>query len=199
MAQPIEFYFDFSSPYGYFAAHGIDALAARHGRETVWRPFLLGAVFKLTGSGPLVDLPMKGDYARRDLPRTARMAGVPFTLPDPFPFLALAPSRAFYWLEARDPAAAKDLALACYQAAFGEGRNLSEAETVLDVAEARGHDRADLAEAIADPAVKARLKEETDTAIHRGVFGSPFVIVDDEPFWGHDRLAMLDWWLGGGR
>lgn len=196
MAQPIEFYFDFSSPYGYFAAHRIDTLAARYGRETVWKPFLLGAVFKATGGAPLVDIPMKGDYARIDLPRTGRMLGLPFTLPSPFPFLALASSRAFYHVAESDPASAKQLALALYDAAFGEGRDIGQADTVLDIAAALGHDRNVLAAAIADPAVKERLKQETDAAIRKGVFGSPFVIVDGEPFWGHDRLAMVEWRLG---
>ncbi|HKA43994.1 MAG TPA: DsbA family protein, partial [Burkholderiales bacterium] len=42
---PIDFYFDFSSPYGYFASNKIDELAAKHGRTVIWRPILLGAVF----------------------------------------------------------------------------------------------------------------------------------------------------------
>ena len=85
MPNPIEFYFDFSSPYGYIAATSISALAARHGRGVEWKPMLLGAVFKVTGSGPLPSLPLKGDYALRDMPRTARFHGVPFKMPEPFP------------------------------------------------------------------------------------------------------------------
>ena len=68
MAAPIDFYFDFSSPYGYVASHKIDALAAKHGREAAWRPFLLGVAFKATGQQPLPSIPIKGDYAKTRLP-----------------------------------------------------------------------------------------------------------------------------------
>ena len=62
MAQPIDFYFDFSSPYGYFAANKIDGIASRHAREVTWRPILLGAVFKSSGQQPLTTIPLIGDY-----------------------------------------------------------------------------------------------------------------------------------------
>ncbi|MBM3483051.1 MAG: 2-hydroxychromene-2-carboxylate isomerase, partial [Alphaproteobacteria bacterium] len=71
--SPIDFYFDFSSPFGYLASERIDDIAGRHGRTTVWRPFLLGAVFKIVGTAPLLDYPMKGDYSRRDMVRSARL------------------------------------------------------------------------------------------------------------------------------
>ena len=62
MPQPIEFFFDFSSPYGYIASRLIDDLGAKHGREVIWKPILLGAIFKLTGMAPLTTIPLKGDY-----------------------------------------------------------------------------------------------------------------------------------------
>ena len=72
MAAAIEFYFDFSSPYGYLAAQRIDEMVEEYGREVDWKPFLLGALFEITGARPLPDVPMKGDYARHDLARNAR-------------------------------------------------------------------------------------------------------------------------------
>ena len=85
MANPIDFYFDFSSPYGYFASAKIDELAAKHGRTVTWRPILLGAVFKITGGQPLPTIPLKGSYAAHDLARSARLFKVPFKLPTKFP------------------------------------------------------------------------------------------------------------------
>ena len=79
---PIDFYFDFSSPYGYLAAHKIDEMAGLYDREVDWKPVLLGVIFKTTGAQPLLDIPIKGVYARRDMERTARMMGLPFTLPE---------------------------------------------------------------------------------------------------------------------
>jgi hypothetical protein len=88
MPQAVEFYFDFSSPYGYFAAAKIDALAARHGRSTIWRPILLGAVFKITGQQPLTTIPLKGSYAVHDLKRSARWFELPFRMPSQSRFQA---------------------------------------------------------------------------------------------------------------
>ena len=92
MPAPIDFYFDFSSPYGYFASTQIDALAAKHKRDVTWRPFLLGAVFKLSGGKPLTELPLKGDYFKHDFARSAAFYGVPLKLPPGFPFAPIAPA-----------------------------------------------------------------------------------------------------------
>jgi len=198
MPDPIDFYFDFSSPYGYLAAKRIEAIAARHGRSVTWRPHLIGAVFPTTGSKPLLDIPLKGDYARRDLPRTARHLGIPFQLPKPFPFMSVAAARAFYWLSDRDSAKAKELAMALYDRAFGAGEEISSAEAVIAVASGVGIDADELRDALNDPAVKERLKAEVNAAIGRGVFGSPYIVIDGEPFWGHDKLAEVDRWLETG-
>ena len=198
MVAPIDFYFDFSSPYGYLAAQRIDDIAARHGREAAWRPYLLGAVFKTTGSQPLLQIPMKGEYAERDMRRCARLFGIPFTWPPTFPFASVAACRAYYRLSDRDPAQAKDLAKALYRAAFAEGRDISSAEAVGEVAAELGIDRDTLLAALQAPEVKERLKQEVDAAIARGVFGSPFIFVDGEPFWGHDRLEHVERWLETG-
>ncbi|MFQ6017366.1 MAG: 2-hydroxychromene-2-carboxylate isomerase [Kiloniellaceae bacterium] len=198
MAGPIEFYFDFSSPYGYLAAHRIGDIAAQHGRAVAWKPFLLGVVFKTTGQRPVVEVPMKGDYAVHDLARSARLLDVPFTLPEPFPFMSVAACRASYWLMDQDAGAAEELIMALYHAAFGAGRDISGAPTVAEVAAGLGHDEDQVLAALGDPAVKARLKTEVGAAIEKGVFGSPFMIVDGEPFWGHDRLDEVGIWLETG-
>ena len=190
MSQPIDFYFDFSSPYGYLASTQIDALAQRHGREVGWRPFLLGAAFKVTGQKPLVEQPLRGAYHERDFARSARLLGVPFVLPEKFPFFALAASRAFYWLGGEKRRA---LARAVYHAAFAEGRDVTPSAVVAELATAQGI--TGLPEGIELPETKAKLRDATEQAIARGVFGSPFFIVDGEPFWGHDRLAQLETWL----
>lgn len=198
MANPIVFHFDFSSTYGYIASHKIDAIAARHGREVIWKPFLLGATFKVTGLPPLPTVPMKGEYSSRDVLRSARFHGVPFRLPTVFPISSQAPARAFYWLTDRDPQAARRLAAALYRAYFVDDVNISNPSDTVAVAASLGHDAAVVAAALEDPAVKARLKEETEAAIARGVFGSPFIFVDDEPFWGVDRLDQVERWLETG-
>ena len=198
MTNAIDFYFDFSSPYGYFAAMKIDDIAAKYARAVVWRPILLGAIFKITGQQPLPTIPLKGSYAKHDLARSARLFSVPFKLPSKFPVASQAPSRAFYWVGDRDPVLARRLAQALYRAYFAEDRDISSPEVTANVAAKLGINRDELAQALNDPAVKERLKSEIDAAIERGVFGSPYIIVDGEPFWGSDRLEQVERWLETG-
>ena len=198
MANPIDFYFDFSSPYGYFASTKIDALAAKYGRTVVWRPILLGAAFKITGGQPLPTIPLKGSYAAHDLARGARWFKVPFKPPSKFPISSIAPARAFYWVSDKDPALAKKLAQALYHAYFAEDRDISNPEVTGNVAAKLGVNKEELAQALNDPAVKERLRTEVGAAIERGVFGSPYIVVDGEPFWGSDRLDQVEKWLETG-
>lgn len=195
---PMDFYFEFASPYGYLASTQIDAIAARHGRTALWHPIMLGAAFKETGAKPLTQTPLKGPYLLHDVPRFARLLGVPLTLPPVMPMNSLAASRACLSVEEKDPALAKRLAQALLHAHWGEGRDVSAPEAVAQVATGLGIDRDALLSAIADQRIKDRLKEQTQAAIERGVFGSPFIFVDDEPFWGADRLDDIDRWLSTG-
>jgi len=198
MASAIDFHFDFSSPYGYLASTRIEAIAAKHGRTVHWHPVLLGAVFKVTGGAPLVTFPLKGDYSARDMQRFARLLEVPFRMPSKFPIATHMPARATLWVRQTDAARAKSLASALYRAYFAEDRDISSAEVTADVAAACGLDRAQTLAAMNDAAVKDLLKAEVDAAIAAGVFGSPYFIVDGEPFWGCDRLDHLDRWLATG-
>ena len=198
MSGGLYFYFDFSSPYGYLAAERIDAIAAKHRRTATWRPFLLGAVFQAIGGSPLVDQPMKGPYSRHDMLRSARLHGIAFNVPDPFPVNSIAACRAFYWLAASDAGTAHDLALALYRGYFVDNRDLSRPETVVGAAQALGVDGDALVAALQDQAVKDRLRAANDAALERGVFGSPTVFVEGEMFWGHDRLEQIDRWLETG-
>ena len=198
MTDAIDFYFDFSSPYGYLAAERIDAIAAKHRRGVAWRPFLLGAVFQAIGGSPLVDQPMKGPYSRHDMLRSARLHGIAFNVPDPFPVNSIAACRAFYWLADGDAGTAHALARSLYRGYFVDNRDLSRPETVIEAAQALGVDGDALAAALQDQAVKDRLRGENDAALARGVFGSPTVFVGDEMFWGNDRLEQIDRWLETG-
>ncbi len=194
----IDFYFDFSSPYGYLASTRINALAARHQRHVTWRPVLLGPMFKAAGTAPLVSVPLKGPYSVRDFLRTARLLKIPYTQPATFPIGTQNAARAFYWLSDRDETSAQRFAQACYATYFAQGIDISSADKIADIAAALGEDRASILAAVADPVVKERLKNEVDVALTKGIFGSPFIIVDGEPFWGNDRLEQVEAWLATG-
>ena len=199
MAAPLDFYFDFSSPYGYFASAKIDDLAGRYGRTVNWRPLLLGAVFKINNQQPLPNIPLKGSYAKHDMLRSARWFELPFRIPSRFPIGTIAPCRAYYWVQDQDVALAKKFARALYHAYFAEDRDISNPEVTANVAAKLGIDKAALAAALNDAAVKERTRNEVDAAIERGVFGSPYIVIDGEPFWGADRMDQMERWLARGK
>ena len=196
---PIDFYFDFSSPYGYLMAERIDALAARFGRTVTWHPVLLGVIFQATGSRPPADgTSSKAGYMLRDFHRSARHMGIPYNPPSRFPLPTQNAARAYYWLAGQDELLAKQFAQAVYQAFFVNDRDISSPDTVLAIAAEFGVDREALAAALQSPEIKARLKDEVDGALKAGVFGSPHVIIDGEAFFGADRLPHIEHWLQSG-
>ena len=196
--QAIDFYFDFSSPYSYIASEWIEALAARHGRTVNWKAILLGVTFQAAELKSPVSHPIKREYSLHDFDRSARFAGVPFTLPDPFPIATQNAARLFWWLKDTRPASAPAWARHCLRAYFTRKVDLSDAEALKRLAAEFGIDAAE-AEAIwTAPAWKARLRQACDEAIAHGVFGAPFFVVDGEPFWGNDRRVQIERWLASG-
>jgi 2-hydroxychromene-2-carboxylate isomerase len=198
MTLPIDFFFEFASPYGYLASLRIDSIATAYEREVVWRPIMLGAAFKASGAVPNAQAPLRGPYFFRDVPRSARLMNAPLVMPPTVPMNSLAASRTYWWLFDSDQDIARGFAQALFQAHWGEGRDMSTVDQVLEVAGTFGIGADELRATLADPAIKQRLKDETDRAIAAGVFGSPFVIVDGEPFWGADRLDQVERWLATG-
>ena len=198
LADPIDFYFDFSSPFGHMAATRIEALAAKFSRTTRWRPILLGAVYKINGVQPTPSVPLKGEYAKRDILRSAGFYRIECKVPSVFPISSVAAARAFYWLDGTDPANAIKLARALFRAYFVDDINISDAEQMIGVCMRHGLNGDAVRAGINDAAVKERLKNEVDQAIARSVFGSPFIVVDGEPFWGMDRLDQVERWLATG-
>ena len=196
---PIDFYFDFSSPYGYLLSERIDDLAARFGRKVRWHPILLGVVFQATGSAPLtLQSPAKGEYSLHDFERSARFAGVPLKNPDKFPIPTQNAARVFWWLADQGGDRATQWARNCLRAYFARGVDLSDPQQLRQLAEDFGIG-ADAAESVwNDAAWKLRLKQENEAAIAAGVFGAPFFMVDGEPFWGNDRQPQIERWLASG-
>ncbi len=198
MPSPIEFWFDFSSPYGYVASELIDDVAARHGRGVNWHPILLGPIFKAVGTAPLTMLPIKGEYSRHDFARMARYHKVPFRLPEKFPVGTQVAARAFYLIQDADAAQARDFAHRVFRAYYAEGRDVADPAVVMALVAAAGADPAAIAEPLKGEAVKERVKGEVEAAMRAGVFGSPHFVVDGEPFWGVDRIPVMEEWMRTG-
>ncbi len=199
MSDPIDFWFDFSSPYGYLLSERIDEVAARFGRKVRWHPILLGVVFRATGSAPLtLQNPAKAAYSLLDFARSARFMGIPYRHPTRFPLATQNAARAYYWLHGEDCALARRFAHAVFRALYGDDRDISAPDVVLEIAANLGVDRSSLEAALQNQEIKDRLKDEVDKALAIGVFGSPHVVIDGEPFFGADRLPQIEKWLETG-
>jgi 2-hydroxychromene-2-carboxylate isomerase len=195
----IDFYVDFSSPYSYIASEWIEALAARHGRTVRWHAVLLGVTFQAAELKSPVSHPIKREYSLHDFERSARFAGVPFTLPEKFPVATQNAARIFWWLEKSDPERAANWARHCLRAYFTRGTvDLSNAEHLKALASEFGLDAGEAERVWTEPRWKSRLKTACDDAIAQGVFGAPFFVIDGEPFWGNDRRDQIERWLAGG-
>jgi 2-hydroxychromene-2-carboxylate isomerase len=198
--EPIDFYFDFLSLYGYFASLRIEALAARHGRTVRWHSMLLGvSVMKTMGLKPLLETPLKSDYVLHDCPRYMRRHGLRLkrALTDPF-MDPRAAARGFYWVRRHRPGQEAAFAHAAFDAYWAEGRDLGEPQAVAALAPVVGAEPAAMLDGIERDVARGDLRDAVAASLARGVFGSPFFIVDGEPFWGSDRLEMLDDWLATG-
>lgn len=196
--RPIEFWFDFSSGYAYFAAANIDDVAERHSRSVIWRPYMLGVAFKRTGARGLSGTPIKGDYARHDWTRLSKITGLPFRLPPNHPITALPATRAYYWVEDRFPEISHEFARRAFQAYFSEGLDMTSKANVAEVGRRLGLSASELEAGIIGDPIKEKVKAISQEALQKGVFGSPFFIADGEPFWGWDRIPMLEKWLESG-
>lgn len=196
MATPIAFWFDFISPYGYFAATQLGPLAAKYGRSVDWKPLLLGVtVMKVMGLKPLPETPLKKEYIKVDRPRLARLLGVPYRDHGLKDVNSLAASRAFLWLKEKDSALAVRFGHRIYERLWVHGKDFTPPEAVAEEARALGIDDKALLAAIGSESAKAALKASVDEAVANNVFGVPTFVVDGEPIWGVDRLWMLEHWL----
>lgn len=186
----LDVYFDFSSPYSYLGVSQVDALAARTGATVVWRPFLLGGLFRAIGQA---DAPMltwsdaKRMHTLKDIQRWADYYGVPFTFNARFPTNSLRAMRCYLALPEAKRGAFRE---AVFRAVWAEDRDISDEAVLRDIL---GDDADATLAAAATPAVKDALKKATDDAVAAGVFGAPTFVVDgEELFWGQDRLPLVE-------
>ncbi len=182
---PITFYFDLGSPFAYLAAERLHTLLPE---PVQWQPVLLGGLFRLTGRSSWA----LGDYQRRqagmaDIERRALAYGLPpMRWPDPWPADYLTAMRATTY--AFSVGRGRDFTMRAYRDAFQRGSELSVAENVLQSAARAGLDPDAVRAGASDPEIKQALRDATDAAYDRGVFGVPTIAIGDELFWGDDRL-----------
>ncbi|MCC8403959.1 2-hydroxychromene-2-carboxylate isomerase [Paraburkholderia sp. MMS20-SJTN17] len=187
-ARAIEFWFDFGSNYSYLSMMRIEALAAARNVTIVWRPFLLGPVFRQLGfeNSPFVLQKEKGAYVWKDMERQCRKYGIALTRPSTFPRAAVLAMRVAV-LGANEPwigAWCRKI----MQLNFADDRDIGSIDVVSEALDSLGLPAQSVIDAALSDANKLRLREQTEVAIHRGIFGAPTFFVGGEMFWGNDRL-----------
>ena len=190
MTKQVEFFFDFGSPYSYLAYKALPGIAAEHGAQIVWRPMLLGGVFKATGNHSPAETPAKGKWLQQDLRRWAQRYSVAFEHNPPFPVNTLTLMRGAVGLKSQGPVFHKYME-AIFHAMWGEPRNLGAPDELAAVLRHAGIAAETFQSLVNDPAVKEQLKNNTEEAIARGVFGAPTFFIGDEMHWGQDRLDFV--------
>lgn len=186
MSQKVEFFFDVVSPYSYVAA--VQVARSELLAHAVWRPFLLGGVFKASGNAAPMHIPAKGMYMPHDLKRLFSYYDTPYQFPAVFPANSLTAMRA---LCAAEPAQVKELALKLFAAYWGQNRNIGDAAVLAELLPA------DVLAQASDDAVKEKLKANTEEAVQRGAFGAPTFFVGDDLYFGEDRVFLVEHALKG--
>jgi len=191
MKKAIDFYFDFSSSYSYVGHHRLRALARDFDVRVDSRPIALGAIFKTRGHAPPRPDSLKGNYTWHDVERSAAEWGLPYHWPEPFPFNSILAARAYWFLKDIDEEDAEAWIGAVFDASFGRCRDASDPAVLAEVASGLELDAEEVMQGTSKDEVKQKLKEVTDEAMSRGVFGAPSFFLDGEMYWGADRIDQI--------
>ncbi|HDS0918241.1 TPA: 2-hydroxychromene-2-carboxylate isomerase [Pseudomonas putida] len=198
MHKTVDFYFDLGSPASYLAWTQLPGLCARQGATLHMRPMLLGGVFQATGNASPAMVPAKGRYMFTDLARFAARYGVPFGLPPGFPVNTLTLMRGVMGTQLRSPERLEALLTVLFNGLWVQRRNLSDSAVLDETLSQAGFDPQAFHALAADPEVKAALKQATEVAVERGVFGAPTCFVGEAMFFGQDRLDFVEQALSQG-
>ena len=190
MAQQVEFFFDYGSPFSYLADTQLAALERRTRATVVYRPMLLGAVLKETGNASPITVPAKGRYMGVELHRWAKRYGVPFAANKFFPINTMRLMRGA--VAAQHAECFAEYHRAIYPAFWVEGANFGEPEVIRTVLDKAGLNADRILARIEEPDIKEQLRLNTEEAVRRGVFGAPTFFVGEEMFWGNDRWMFVE-------
>jgi len=191
MSKTVEFYFDLGSPATYLAYTQLPKICEQTDSRLVYVPILLGGVFKATGNASPATVPAKGRYMFMDLDRYAKRYAVPLKINPHFPINTLVLMRAVTGMQLRHPERFAAFIDCLFKAMWVEGRNLNDPATVGAVLSENGFDPEEILALSVDEDVKTALKQSTEKAVQRGVFGAPSMFVDGQLFFGQDRLDFV--------
>ncbi|WIE48751.1 2-hydroxychromene-2-carboxylate isomerase [Pseudomonas sp. GM17] len=191
MSKTVEFFFDLGSPTSYLAYTQLPKICAQTGSQLIYQPMLLGGVFKVTGNASPISIPAKGRYMLQDLARYAKRYEVPLAFNPHFPINTLLLMRAVTGMQLRHPQRFVAFIDCLFRALWVEKRNLNDQAAVAAVLSEGGFDPQEVLALTNDEEVKNALKDKTEQALQRGVFGAPSMFVDNQLFFGQDRLDFV--------
>jgi 2-hydroxychromene-2-carboxylate isomerase len=191
MSKTVEFFFDLGSPATYLAYTQLPKICEQTNSQLIYKPMLLGGVFKATGNASPATIAAKGRYMFEDLDRYAKRYGVPLKFTAEFPINTLMLMRAVMGMQLRHLERFAAFIDCLFHALWVEGRNLNDPATVAAVLMQNGFDPNQVLALTTDEEVKAALKDNTEKAVQRGVFGAPSMFVGDQMFFGQDRLDFI--------
>ena len=190
--KSVEFYFDLGSPYSYLAYYRLLQMAEQQEIQIVYKPILLGGVFKATGNRSPIEIPVKGVYSILDMQRWAEYYQIPMQMNPHFPMNTLTLMRILTGVQLLHLEKFEQVLKLLFDAMFGTPQNLNELTVLAEVLKPSGFSVDDIMSMVQSEVVKQKLITETEQAILRGIFGAPTFFVGDEMYWGQDRLHFVE-------
>jgi 2-hydroxychromene-2-carboxylate isomerase len=190
----IEMWFDFASPYSFLAIERVEAIAAAAAVRVVYRPFLLGPIFKARGwdNSPFRIFPDKGEYMMREVARLAEKYGVRYRRPTEFPRTSVLAARVA--LVGLEHAWGKEFCLGMFRANFVADLDIQDDGVVREQLLGLGQDPDGILAQARSDAGKQALRVQVERAQALGVFGAPTMFAGTEMFWGNDRVEdAVEW------
>ena len=190
----IEFFFDCSSPWTYLAFHNLQTMAAELNEPVRWRPVLVGGIFNSVNPSVYAmrdnPVPAKMAYLLKDIQDWAHEAGLKIVMPPRvFPVNSVKAMRGCLWLEPQGKLL--PFASAVFEAYWAREEDISQDDVLTRICAQAGVDGAAFLAGIALPAIKQQLKANTEEVIRRGGFGVPTIFLDDDMYFGNDRLPLV--------
>lgn len=195
MSKICEYYFAPHSPYSYLGHARLVTLAKQYGVQMVLKPFDLSKLFAISGGLPLAKrAPQRQAYRLQELQRWSDYLQLPINLqPTYFPVHSDEAAKLIIATQlAHGTEAALELTGAIMRAVWAEEKNIADADTLIAIATALGHDGKTLLKSADTASVEAEFVRFTDEAIAANVFGAPWYVVDGEGYWGQDRLDFVE-------
>jgi len=190
--KQIEFYFDFGSPYSYIGFHRIQHIAKQYQAEIIWKPMLLGGVFKATGNSSPMTVPLKARYSMIDLQRWSNLWNIPVEMNPFFPINTLNLMRIITAVQLYQPESFLKISNGFFDAMFAHPKNLNDVNELIALGLALDLSSEQIQSWLNDDQVKMKLKKITEEAVERGIFGAPTWFVGNEIFWGVDHLHFVE-------